>query len=142
MATEWDGYFYIEDLGMTADQRQTLVDTLKAWGLRNTSPKPKERNHWRVRGDALALIFEAVFDADNLTAAWVQAKLAQIFGVPVGNITYTTTSTAYGPLITFKYNSVNKLRLGIFAGLAATWEQSRAAAFQLVHDNISAWSVP
>ena len=49
MTTEWRGYFYIEDLGMTDAQRNSLVNVLKAWGLRNNGPKPNERNHWLYR---------------------------------------------------------------------------------------------
>ncbi len=141
MTTEWRGYFYIEDLGLTAQQRQTLVDVLKAWGLRNGSPHPHERNHWRVRPDAKALIFEAVFDADNMTVLWVRTKLAEIFSVPLANVTATTTSTEYGPLLTFRYNNVDRLRMGIFAGLASSWQQSWSAAIHFLADNPS-WAVP
>jgi hypothetical protein len=40
------GYFYIEALSMTNPQKQTFVDVLKAWGLRNQADHPNERNHW------------------------------------------------------------------------------------------------
>ncbi len=142
MATEWRGYFYIEDLALTVQQLQTLIDVFKAWGLRNTSVHPHERNHWRVRLDGKAVIFEAVFDADNLTVLWVRTKLAEIFSVPVANITATTTSTDYGPLLTIKYNNVDRLRVGIFAGLAGTWPQSRAAAAHFLQDNSAGWNLP
>ena len=141
MATEWNGYFYIEDLGLTPAQRQTLVDVLKAWGLRNLSIHPQERNHWRVRPDAKAVIFEAFFDADNMTVAWFKQKLADIFSVPVGSITSSTTQTPYGPLITFKYNSVDRLRMGVYGGLSATWLQSWQAAAQYLTDYKSQWNV-
>ena len=139
--TEWRGYFYIQDLGMTATQRQTLVDVLKAWGLRNLSLYPNERNHWAVRPDGLAVIFEAVFDSDNLTVLWFRTKLAEIFNVSVTTITATTTSTIYGPLALFKYNTVNKLRMGIFGGVDATWEESHTAVLQFLADNQDTWGV-
>ncbi len=140
MTTEWRGYFYIEDLGLTAQQRQTLVDTFKAWGLRNVSAQPHERNHWHVRPDGKAVIFEAVFDADNMTVLWVRTKLAEIFSVSLASVTATTTTTEYGPLLTFRYNSVDRLRLGIFAGLAGSWLQSRAAAAHFLADNFTGWN--
>lgn len=140
MATEWRGYFYIEDVGLTAQQRQTLINTFKAWGMRNDSVFPHERNHWRIRQDQKAVIFEAVFDADNLTILWVRTKLAEIFSVPVGDITNSQTSTEYGPLWTFKYQTVNKLRLGIFGGLSATWPESQAATSHFLLDNAAQWN--
>lgn len=137
--TEWRGYFYIEDLGLTDAQRSTLIDVLKAWGLRNLSIYPNERNHWAVRPDGLAVIFEAVFDADNLTVLWFRTKLAEIFNVPLTSITASTTTTIYGPVATFKYLTVNKLRMGIFGGLTATWEESHAAALLYLSDYKDLW---
>ena len=93
MATLWRGYFFVESLDLTADQRATLVAALKAWGLRNTSVYPNERNHWAVRPDGLAVIFEAVFDADNLTAIWFRTKLSQIFSVSLTSVTATVATT-------------------------------------------------
>jgi hypothetical protein len=139
VATEWIGYFYIEDLGLTATQRQTLVDVLRAWGLRNDSPYPNLRNHWAIRPDGLAVIFEGSLDADKLTAVWFRAKLAEIFGVALLSITYSTLQTKYGPVVTFKYNTVNKLRMGIFGGLTATWEISHAAALLYLADYKDLW---
>ncbi len=141
MTTEWRGYFYIEDLALNAQQRQTLVDTFKAWGLRNTSPQPHERNHWHVRPDGKAIIFEAVFEAENMTVLWVRTKLAEIFSVALASVTATTITTEYGPLLTFRYNSVDRLRLGIFAGLAGSWRDSWLAAAHYLRDYEPAWRV-
>ena len=140
--SEWQGYFYVENLGLSAQQKLTLVDVLRAWGLRNQDPSPKKRNHWRVRLDGEAVIFEAVFEADNITVLWFRTKLSEIFSVPVANITATTTNTDYGPVSTFKYLTVNKLRLGIFAGLNSTWAESHLAVLHFIQDNQSAWSNP
>ena len=137
--SEWQGYFYVENLGLSAQQKQTLVDVLKVWGLRNQDLSPKKRNHWRVRLDGEAVIFEAVFEVDNITVLWFRTKLAEIFSVPVANITATTTNTDYGPVSTFKFLTVNKLRMGIFAGLSSTWAESRLAVLNFIADNRSAW---
>ena len=137
--TEWIGYFYIEDLGLTTTQRQTIVDVLKAWGLRNDSIYPNLRNHWAIRPDGLAVIFEGALDSEKLTVLWFRTKLAEIFGVDVATITATTVSTIYGPVATFKYNTVNKLRMGIFGGLTATWEISHAAALLYLSDYKDLW---
>jgi hypothetical protein len=136
---EWQGYFYIENLGLTIQQKQTLVESLRLWGLRNADLSPKKRNHWRVRLDSDAVIFEAVFDANNISVLWFRNKLAEIFNVPVANITSTTTDSEYGPLSTFKYNTANKLRMGIFGGLTATWIESHEAVLHFIADNRNAW---
>ena len=137
--TEWIGYFYIEDLGLTATQRQTIIDVLKAWGLRNESIYPNLRNHWAIRQDGKAVIFEAVFDDSKLTVLWFRTKLSEIFNVALTSITATTTSTVYGPIATFKYLTTNKLRMGIFGGLTATWEISHEAALLYLSDYKDLW---
>lgn len=141
MSTEWDGYFYVEDLGLTQQQRLTLVNELKAWGLKNQDLHPNLRNHWHIRKDNKAVIFEAVFDADNMTELWFSNELAEIFSVPVGNITVSTTNTEYGPVSTFKYNNVDRLRMGIFGGLSADWLLSLTAALHFLADNQAAWGI-
>src|SRR4030043_1363764 len=139
--SEWQGYFYVKKLGLDAQQKQTLVDVLKVWGLRNQDLSPKKRNHWRVRLDGEAVIFEAVFEVDNITVLWFRTKLAEIFSVPVANITATSTNTYYGPVATFKYLTANKLRMGIFAGLSSTWSESWAAVLQFLLDNKATWGI-
>ena len=139
MATPVNLYFYIESIDLTLAQRQTLVDVLKAWGLRNDSIYPNERNHWAVRPDNLAVIFEAVFDADNLTVLWFRTKLAQIFGVLLTKITATTFTNQYGTGANFSYNSVVKMRLGIFGGINATWDESHEAALMFLSDFKELW---
>jgi len=135
----WSGYFYIENLALTAAQREPLIDTLKGWGLSNSHPNPRHRNHWRVRTDGQAVIFEADFDESNLTALWFRTRLASILSVPVANVTSSTTQTAYGPLLTFKYNTTDRLRLGLFGGLSASYAESQAAAQKFLADNQAAW---
>ena len=56
---DWYGYFYVEALSLTAQQKATLVNALKALGERNQDEHPNERNHWRIRQDNNAVIFEA-----------------------------------------------------------------------------------
>ena len=137
--SEWRGYFYIENLGLNNGQRSTLVQALQAWGMRNADPNPCNRNHWIIRGDNNACVFEGHFEANNMTTLWLRTKLAEIFSVPVNNITATTTTTEYGPLITCKYSNVDRLRVGIFAGLAATYLESQAAARHYLADFAAVW---
>lgn len=136
---EFRGYFLVENLGLTDAQRATLVDGLKTLGLRNLSIYPNERIHWAIRPDNNALIFEAVFDADSISAVGIRDRLANLFGVPVTSITYNIIQTIYGPLVVYKYLTVNKLRAGVFGGLDATWEESHTAALLYLSDYAEDW---
>jgi hypothetical protein len=132
-------YFYIESLALTGPQVETLVTQLKALGQANAHLIPRYRNHWRIRPDNLAAIFEGVFDDTDLTAVKVRNRLAAIFSVSQASVTYATTQTDYGPVITFTYNSSARLRLGVFGGPAATYAQSQAAVIHFLADNVASW---
>ena len=136
---EWRGYIYIESLSMTSGQRQTLVQALQAWGVRNDSTRPNERNHWRVRPDNLAVIFEAVFDDSLMTAVAMRNRLAALFGVAQASVTYATTHPSYGVVVTYTYNSIARLRLGVFGGVGASYADSRAACQAFLLANAAAW---
>ncbi len=140
--TPWQGYFYVEVLSLTTQQKQTLVDALKLLGLRNQDEHPDERNHWRVRLDGNAVIFEAVFDSDHLTVAALRQRLADLFNVSVSSIVPTTSSNQYGDIVVLKYNNIDRLRVGIFGGRAGTYQQSHAAARLFLIDFKTAWDAP
>lgn len=132
-------YFYVESLALTVSQVNTLVTQLKALGQRNDDSNPRFRNHWRIRPDNQAAIFEGVFDSSDLTSLKARNRLAAIFGVTQLSVTYATSSTGYGPLVTFTYNSVDQLRLGVFGGVSASYADSQAAVRQFLSDNAAAW---
>ena len=134
-------YFYIEDLALTVAQRNTLVGQLKTIGLRDEDPKPRNRNHWRVRADNKAVIFEGWFDDSQLTAVNLRARLAAIFGVATSSITYATTQSAYGPYMTYTYNAAARARVGVFGGPFATYPESQAAALAYLDANRAAWDI-
>jgi hypothetical protein len=131
-------YLAIENLALTTPQQQQLVDALKALGPVNDA-SPAKRPHWRVRTDGLAVIMEAEFDDANFTAAAVRQYLATIFGVPVAQVTSTTSTPASGTLLTLSYQSVQRLRCLIFGGASATYEESRLACLAYLSANQSAW---
>ncbi|HSB65037.1 MAG TPA: hypothetical protein VLD65_00570, partial [Anaerolineales bacterium] len=138
----WHGYVGIEDLGLTVNQRNTLVAALRQLGPAS-DPQPARLNHWRVRLDDKAVIFEALFNDQDWTVETIKTRLAGIFGIDPALINHTTTSSVYGPVIVFKYPSnTNKLRMIAFAGVNATWEQSRQACSQYLLDNLLAWDNP
>ena len=132
-------YFYVEDLGLTGGQRGTIINQLQAWGTRNEDANPRNRNHWRVRQDGKAALFEVWLDDGNLTAGYFRQLLAELFGVGVGTISESTGSNAFGDYADFSYASVARLRLGVFGGVGASYAQSQAAAVSFLTVNAGAW---
>lgn len=132
-------YYGIERLpGMTAGQRDTLIAALKA--LPNAvNSRPCWKNHWRIRADGDAAIFEAWWRDTDWTIAKVKEWLRSVFGVDPATIAHTTSSTAYGPLVTFSRSSVDRLRVISFGGANPTWEESRQAAVAYLAANAAAW---
>ncbi len=138
----WHGYVGIEDLGLTANQRNTLVNALRTLGP-GQDDQPAHLCHWRTRNDGLAIIFEAEFADADWTIDSIKSRLATIFGVNPSLISATQTSSEYGPVVTFQYPAgTNKLRMIAFAGVNTDWELSRQAAAHYVLDNLAAWSAP
>lgn len=136
-------YFGIESLNLTAGQRNTLVAELQQLGTRNNGDAPNLRNHWRVRLDNLAVIFEAAFDTDSITIDAIKARLATIFNVAVGTISHNVVDNAAGKVVTFIQGGQNRIRMVCFGmTVADTWpslEISRAAARAYIDANAAAW---
>ena len=124
---DWHGYFAIEDINLTDNQRDTLVDVLKALGPA-TNPQPACLNHWRTRLDGDAAIFEALFNADMLTVDAFKQRLAAIFGIEPETIDHTLTIFHFGPgstpVVVFSRDGTDYLRMALFGGPDATWEES------------------
>lgn len=137
-------YFGLENLALTAPQKQTLVAALQTLGQRNGG-LPHERNHWRVRPDNDAMIFQAVWDDSNLTALQMRTWLASIFGVALNQVTSNLTTPNFSgqrqsQLLTFTYQSVARLRSVAFGGVSATREQSRLEALAYLAANAEDWT--
>ena len=113
----WHGYFFVENLNMNPSQRSTLVTALQGLGLDNSSSNPAHRNHWRVRNDNEAVIFEALFNEANLTTDAMKQWLGNIFGINPQGISDTVSQTQYGPVATLTYNATNYIRVGVAGGL-------------------------
>ena len=132
-------YFYLENIALTAAQRDTLVNAIKAWGKRDQDQNPRNRMHWRVRLDGQAVIFEAWVDEDNLTLLSLRQRLANLFNVALSQVTGSAASNQYGQVVTLSYQSTARLRVGVFGGVSATYEESQAAATAYLAANTAAW---
>lgn len=134
-------YFGIENLNLTNGQRTTLVTGLQAIGNNNSDPQPCKRNHWRIRTDNDAAIFEADFDPDTITIAAIKQRLATIFSVSTSNISHSTQQTAYGLVVTMTYQAVNRIRFILFGydDDFPTWTVSKDAVLAYLAANQVAW---
>ena len=134
-------YFGIENLNLTNPQRSTLVTALQALGTRNGSPQPAERNHWRIRPDSDAVIFEALFNEDNLDIAAVKAFLATAMTVSAATISHATQQSTYGLIATFTHSATDQLRMIAFGydGGWPDWLASGDAARAYLAANAAAW---
>lgn len=134
-------YFYIEDLNLTVAQRNELIRRLQLIGRRDNDDNPKNRNHWRIRLDNKAAIFEAWFDENHLTVTAIKNVLADIYSISASLISHSVVSTSYGPAVTYSYNSVARVRFGVFNGVSASYKDSQASARAYLKENASAWNV-
>ena len=133
-------YYGIEDLGLSASQRANLVAILQQLGDNNHS-QPNYRNHWRIRLDNLAVIFEANFADEDWTEVSLKTRLAGVMGIAPALVTISTASTFYGPTVTFTRTTA-RLRMIAFGGLLASWEASHQAVLAYLKANQAAWDLP
>ena len=142
----WHGYLAIEDINLSAAQRQELWDVLKARGMANDGPNPQFRNHWRFSLDNQKGIFEALFDEDQLTVNQFKQWLGAIFGVDPVTIdnanSQQTFDTLPTPIVTFSRSGTNYIRFAAFAGVGATWAQSRREVLAYLALNQTEWEEP
>lgn len=138
-------YFGIENINLNAAQRSTLVGVLRGLGP-GSHPQPCMLCHWRTRLDNDAVIFEALFDEDNLTVDWFKDRLAAIFNVnpatidhTLNNVTFVTRQTL---MAVFARNGTDYLRMALFGGTGATWGQSRIEVLGYLAANIDDWELP
>ena len=123
----WHGYFGIEDINLNDTQRDTLLNVLRKLGP-DSNPQPCMLNHWRVRLDNDAAIFEALFNEDLLSIDAMKDRLAAIFNISPATIDDDLTIFHFGtgntPVVVFSRNGTDYIRMALFGGVGATWEES------------------
>jgi hypothetical protein len=136
-------YVMVEDLGLSAGQRSTIVDALKALAPNLDRAQPAERNHWRTRADGRALLLEADFDDATITAAAIRARLAALFSVSASSIGMVTTASTHRTLpsevVTYSYGGSGRLRLVVFGGRDASRGESGTEARAFLAANAAGW---
>ena len=123
----WHGYFAIEDLNLTDNQRDTLIAVLRNLGPAS-HPSPACLNHWRTRLDGDAAIFEALFNEAMLTVQAFKDRLGAIFDVDPATIDHALTLHHFGdgdtPVAVFSRAGTDYLRMALFGGPDSTWQES------------------
>jgi pectate lyase len=92
--TTWHGYLIVERGDIGAGNWANLRAMFAALGPA-TASQPAYLNHWR-EVDADTTIYEARFDASEVTQAAFKQMLADEFSVPVENIHVDTHATSHG----------------------------------------------
>jgi len=122
-------YIGIENLALTNEQRETLIDGFKALGPHD-GVWPPHNCHWRIRLDNQAIMLEALWPEEKLTIANLKAWLGQIFGVDPDTINHSVQFPTFNekpsPLVTFSRAGIDYIRFVVFGDLNATWKQSLA----------------
>lgn len=139
MAEEWwHGYFAVIRLNIGAGNWANLQDLYEAMGT-HECPFPCFNNHWRTRLDGDAVIYESLFDPDEVSVQAFKELLADTFGVSVEDIYHTVDSASYSGDTTtiwaFYYDAIeegkDRFQVERF-GNGHAWELSRQEALGYV----------
>jgi len=103
-----------------------LIALFKAMGTHD-NPFPCHNNHDRARLDGDAVIYESLFDPDEVSIEAFKQLLADEFAILVEDIEHTTAQDDYAghgtTVWTFLYNAVVRLAVRRF-GRGGTWQES------------------
>lgn len=139
----WHGYVGFQDLNLTGQQRNTLWDAFRNLSPALVTGQPQHANQFRVSLDGSKAVCELLFADGVITIEAVKQRLANLFGVQVGNIGAAQISLEYGwshsPVWTFSYGGINYFRVVVFGGVGADWLQSRDAARDYIRRSSQDW---
>lgn len=138
----WHGYFAAEDLALTEEQRLLVWQVIKDMNYYDSN-YAHFKNHSRMSLDGTKIIVEARFDTDGLTVNAFKQKLADAVGVSTAIITSSSTNVTFvslpTPVVTFGAGGTDRLRVALFGGTNATWEQSLVEVTKYLKNNIAEW---
>lgn len=137
-------YMGAENLNLNDAQRAALIIELRALGpSRDRETQPARLNHWRARLDGQAAIFEANFNEDALNVETFKRRLGDKLGVSWATIAASTQIVHFAggntPVVTFSRTGTNYLRVALFGGIGATWEESRLECLGYLKANAAEW---
>lgn len=141
----WHGYIVIERLNIGIGNWQALVALFENMGTHD-STMPAENTHDRTRLDGDAVIYESLFDPDEVSVGQFKQLLADEFGVSVGDILDTTEIVDYAGretmLWTLYYDEItsgeDRFQVERF-GRGGTWDQSGDECRAYLAANAGEW---
>jgi hypothetical protein len=134
--TDWHGYLAVEDIALTAPQREAIMNAFRDMG-----PEAGPNQHllqFRPSLDGSKAIFEALFQQANVTIENVKQIIADAVGIDPGMIDDTSQQTQYGPAVTFSAGT-DRVRFLLFDGVGGEWEQSRIKCRDFIAANSEDW---
>lgn len=90
----WHGYFVLERLNIGAGNWASLKAMFDDMGTHD-SVFPCYNTHLRTRLDGDAVLYESLFDTEEVSIAAFKQLLADVFGVPIEDIHDTKSSASY-----------------------------------------------
>jgi len=136
--TLWNGYLGVEDVNLTQEQRLEVNAAFAALGPTN-DPQPSKNNHRRLSLDGSKAVYEAEFLKSNLTEEKVVEYLAEAVRVSPSLISSETSIIGKGALVVLSAGGVARMRMLVFGGRSATWDQSRIQAKSYIQENLEEW---
>lgn len=122
-------YFVVERQNISIANWDVLKALFEAMG-QHGSPFPMYNNHWRIRLDGDAVIYESNFDTTEVSVEAFKQLLADEFGVDVSEIEDEQSVVVYGDYETnvwqFIYPIAGQDRFKVERfGRGGDWEMSR-----------------
>ena len=139
-------YFGIENMNLTEEDRALLVAALDEIPPLS-HPQPSHTNHRRVRLDADAAIYRALWNEDHITIQTFKDKLGVIFSVDPATIDHAVQTPTFdvrqSAAVTFSRTGTDYLRV-VFFGYpgGGDWpnpEESRIEVLAYLSANKAAW---
>lgn len=135
-------YFVVERQNIGIGNWNALIELFEAMGTKGSS-MPASNLHWRTRLDGDAVIYESMFDTEEVSIAAFKQLLADEFGVLIADIEIVVDSDSYAGGTTttwqFMYNAVNRFKVERFGGGGATWKQSGDECRKYLSINQEEW---
>lgn len=129
---EWQGYICVERGVVGIGNWNALLAFFDTFGP-DTAPQPAYLNHYRTRLDGDAKIYEALFDADEVSQDSFKQALADEFSIDPEDIQVVVGEESYGGGFTRRWDyrypgAGGDIRFTVlrFGGGAGTWAESGA----------------
>lgn len=136
-------YFLVENLAMTPEHWSALQTNLRTLGIGNPE-NAHELLQTSTRLDKQGIVYEALFDDATLTLQAWRARVAGVVGINTNQVTGAVSSIQYGiysPTVQIiaSYGGQQRLRVLLFGGQVAEYDESLDAFTDYLHQHAAEW---